>query len=162
MWGTGRRSGFHIGATLAGDGATAMSRMLEQRSLPRTEGVYGRLLQRMELALDRAERLPRRRLSAAGELEVTGLSPAEVSLVRAYLSHDVQWLRGWHAAAEELELLQRPPRAEALAERQGERPSRSRLGRTSLRCALCGAPHPGTGAGACPGCGSRLFRAAEA
>ena len=73
------------------------------------------------------------------------------------------WLRGWHAAAEELALIQRQPMRSAKS--AGGRP----LGRLkpmakrrqALCCALCGAPvswHRGQDAQACQACGSKLFR----
>ena len=63
--------------------------------------LYGRVLQRLTLALEEAERRTGDDTGAAAELEVGGLTPAEFDLIRAYLQQDSQWLSGWHAAAEE-------------------------------------------------------------
>ena len=68
------------------------------------DGVYERLLQRLDLALDEADSL--RGLSDVAsselELELRDLTAAELQLIRAYLERDMSWLRGWHAAAAEL------------------------------------------------------------
>lgn len=63
-----------------------------------------RLLQRLALALDEADTAERLRDEHPTELELRGLSEAEMGLIRAYLDQDLHWLRGWHAAAEELAL----------------------------------------------------------
>jgi hypothetical protein len=132
-------------------------------------GLYGRLLQRLALALDEAESVGRRSAEPTHELELSGLSPAELQLVRAYLNQDMSWLQGWHAAAQELALLEQqsaravkparssirplhkvPPRVNPLLKR-----------RQQLCCALCGTVAMwlrGEGVQACTACGSQLFR----
>ncbi|AHA23629.1 hypothetical protein CSB95_5659 [Pseudomonas aeruginosa] len=92
-----------------------------------------------------------------------GLSEAEMGLIRAYLDQDLHWLRGWHAAAEELALLERqpgrtprPPRPQPPAPRR-----HVSLKQRQLLCALCGAPvqwSKGHGVLPCGHCGSQLFR----
>lgn len=60
---------------------------------------YGRLLQRLTLALDDADSLARLSDKPSGDMEVRGLSVAELELIRAYLASDQDWLKGWHATA---------------------------------------------------------------
>src|SRR5690606_9447500 len=72
--------------------------------------LYGRVLQRLTVALEEAER----NANGAAELEVRGLTPAEFELIRAYLHQDAQWLSGWHAAAEEQAQLARQAARPAL------------------------------------------------
>ena len=73
------------------------------------ERLYERLLHRLALALDEADTAIRLRDEDPRELELKGLSPAELELIRAYLDNDLHWLRGWHAAAEELALIEQQP-----------------------------------------------------
>ena len=80
-----------------------------QRASVTGGGLYERLLQRLALALDEADTAERLRDEHPTELELRGLSEAEMGLIRAYLDQDLHWLRGWHAAAEELALLERQP-----------------------------------------------------
>ena len=137
--------------------------MADPRQTERGAGLYERLLQRLALALEEADTASRLHAEPMRELELDGLSPAELELIRAYLNRDLHWLRGWHAAAEELALIQRQPMRSAKS--AGGRP----LGRLkpmakrrqALCCALCGAPvswHQGQDAQACQACGSKLFR----
>ncbi|WP_017937502.1 hypothetical protein [Zestomonas thermotolerans] len=134
-------------------------------------GLYERLLQRLALALEEAEAAQKLGDERPGELELRGLSSAELALINAYLQHDVSWLSGWHAAAEELALIEhralRPLRPARNAARPGTlRPlsgkSAPQKRRRQLCCALCGTPvnwQPGVGIQGCETCGSQLFRA---
>src|SRR5690606_2809973 len=65
-------------------------------------GLYGRLLQRLALALEDARSNPGSSGQESLELDVQGVSDAELELIRAYREGDLQWLRGWQAAAHEL------------------------------------------------------------
>jgi ribosomal protein L37AE/L43A len=133
-------------------------------------GLYGRLLQRLAVALDGADSASRQTVEATHELELSGLSPAELQLVRAYLDQDMSWLQGWHAAAQELALLEQQSAKTAKSVRSSIRPLHRvppRVNpllkrRQQLCCALCGTaaiwPH-GQGVPACSACGSQLFRA---
>ncbi|MBM7061409.1 hypothetical protein JQX08_11905 [Pseudomonas sp. UL073] len=147
--------------------------MGELRRIEVEGGLYERLLQRLALALDEADTALRLRDESSGELELRGLSSAEVAFIHAYLDHDLNWLSGWHAAAEELELIERrrlrPPKAPL---RNGARPVLKPLGaakpllkrRRQLCCALCGTPanwQAGSGVQGCDVCGSQLFRASK-
>lgn len=141
--------------------------------LRRTEiggGLYERLLQRLALALDEADSLSRVSADPPRDLELHGLTSAELELIRAYLDRDLNWLRGWHAAAEELAQLERWPaqplkpwRSTQKAISKGHGKPRPPLKpRVQLCCALCGVAadlQSGKGAKACSVCGSQLFRA---
>ena len=145
--------------------------MVESRRTEVSEGLYGRLLQRLALALDEADSVSRKPAGSAHEheLELSGLSPAELQLVRAYLDQDLSWLQGWHAAAQELALLERQSVTVAKPGRNSVKPlsKTSRLNpllkrRQQLCCALCGTAADwlhGQGVQACGSCGSQLFRA---
>ena len=74
--------------------------MAELRRAEIEGGLYERLLQRLALALEEADTATRLRDAPPDELELRGLTPAELELIRAYLDRDLNWLRGWHAAAE--------------------------------------------------------------
>ncbi len=63
-------------------------------------GLYERLLRRVVLALDEADTAGWLRDEHPAELELKGLSLAELGLIRAYLKQDTSWLRGWQDAAE--------------------------------------------------------------
>ncbi|MFI8745117.1 hypothetical protein ACIGKL_08165 [Pseudomonas sp. NPDC077186] len=137
--------------------------MGELRQVERGGGLYERLLQRLALALEEAETASRLHAEPLRELELDGLSPAELELIRAYLNRDLHWLRGWHAAAEELALIQRQPLRVGKA--AGARPAAKAKPllkrRQALCCALCGTPvswQRGQDAQACQSCGSKLFR----
>lgn len=130
-------------------------------------GLYERLLQRLALALDEADTAERLRDECPVELELRGLSSAEMELIRAYLDQDVNWLRGWHAAAEELALLEKGPVRASRPSRHSTPPSRPRLvvHPQPLQCALCGTPvawSRNQGVLPCTACGSQLFRNAKA
>lgn len=130
-------------------------------------GLYERLLQRLALALDEADTAERLRDECPVELELRGLSSAEMELIRAYLDQDVNWLRGWHAAAQELALLERGPARASRPARHATPPSRPRLvvHQQPLQCALCGTPVAWSrnhGVLPCTSCGSQLFRNAKA
>lgn len=58
---------------------------------------YGRLLQRLTSALDEASSLARLSDEPSSDMEVRGLSAAELALIKAYLANDHDWLRGWRA-----------------------------------------------------------------
>ena len=129
------------------------------------DGLYGRLLGRLALALDAADSA-RLRLEGATELELSDLTPAELELIRAYLDQDLSWLRGWQAAAEELAHIERlPAKVEPLRKGLGKSMSKPKpllKRRQALLCALCGEAaqwHRGQGVRACGVCGSQLFRA---
>ncbi|MFT0621067.1 hypothetical protein [Ectopseudomonas guguanensis] len=137
--------------------------MVDARQAERGGGLYERLLQRLALALEEADTASRLHAAPLRELELDGLSPAELELIRAYLNRDLHWLRGWHAAAEELALIQRQPMRSAKA--AGGKPASKfkplMKRRQALCCALCGTPvswHRGQDAQACQACGSKLFR----
>lgn len=126
-------------------------------------GLYGRLLQRLAQALEEAESRARLYRRAPQELELRGLSGAELELIQAYREQDVQWLRGWHAAAEELALLEQADEASLSGGRRtpGGTMLKPLLRRQALRCALCGEPARrvrGSSVPPCAKCGSRLFR----
>lgn len=143
--------------------------------LRRTEasgGLYERLLQRLALALDEADSLSRVSADPPLELELRDLTSAELELIRAYLDRDLDWLRGWHAAAEELAALeQRPGRGLkigwSVSRSVDGRPSKAKpllRRRLQLCCALCNTLadwQPGRGVQACSACGSQLFRASN-
>ncbi len=131
--------------------------------------LYGRVLQRLTVALEEAERSAGGKPGGATELEVGGLTPAEFDLIRAYLQQDSQWLSGWHAAAEEQAQLDRqaarPALRNVLRHHSGKRCKQSPPAlQQSMTCALCGAAaHWPEGAGvvACSACGSQLLRARQ-
>jgi DNA-directed RNA polymerase subunit RPC12/RpoP len=131
--------------------------------------LYGRVLQRLTMALEEAERTADGKAGAMGELEVGGLTPAEFDLIRAYLQQDSQWLSGWHAAAEEQAQLvrqaTRPALRNVLRHHSSKRCKQSPPAlQQSMTCALCGASvHWPEGAGviACSACGSQLLRARQ-
>lgn len=135
-------------------------------------GLYERLLQRLALALDEADNLSRLSAKPPLELEVRDLTSAELELIRAYMDRDLDWLRGWHAAAEELALIEHWPARSAKLSRPPAKPPGKILGRykalpkrrMQLNCALCGAVvdwQAGRGVQACLVCGSQLFRASN-
>lgn len=126
-------------------------------------GFYGRLLQRLAQALEEAESRARLYRRSPQELELRGLSAAELELIRAYREQDVQWLRGWHAAAEELALLEQADETSLSGSRRtpGSAALKPLLRRQALRCALCGEPARrvrGSSVPPCAKCASRLFR----
>ncbi|AJE22669.1 hypothetical protein E0E54_11220 [Azotobacter chroococcum] len=125
-------------------------------------GLYRRLIERVACALAGAEGARCRGGPEPVVLELHDLSPAERALIRAWLRRDLQWLRGWQAAAEELALIERQERAHLFVPR--ERPAAPpRLRHAHLLCALCGRAVRWRRAGcvaACPVCASRLFRVA--
>lgn len=131
--------------------------------------LYGRVLQRVTLALEEAERMTAAGTVAETELEVGGLTPAEFEFICAYLQQDSQWLSGWHAAAEEQALLvrqaQRPALRSVVRQHSNKRGKQSLPAlQQSLTCALCGAGvnwPEGAGVAACSACGSQLLRARQ-
>lgn len=122
--------------------------------------LYERLIQRLALAIHEAEKARSQSPEEAGELELRGLSLAEMAWVQAYLAQDLQWLRGWHAAAEELALLERQG-GEADAPVAVEASERTSGASPVLFCACCGSPvrMSADRAPACPVCTSQVFRA---
>ncbi len=128
--------------------------------------LYGRVLQRLSVALAEVDRHHDDDASMT-ELELRGLSPAEVELIRAYLKRDSQWLSGWHAAAEEQALMARQVQRagfRVIGRRRAGRRSAEPALDPSLSCALCGSEvhwpeHPGVAV--CSACGSQLLRARQ-
>jgi len=147
--------------------------MAELRRKEEAGGLYERLLQRLALALEEADTATRLHAAPPDELELRGLTPAEMELIRAYLDRDLNWLRGWHAAAEELALIEQLPvragKAVGTAALQGVGKAAARSKpvlkkRRQLCCALCGAVaqvQRGEGVLPCTACGSKLFRAGQ-
>jgi len=134
-------------------------------------GLYERLLQRLAMALDEAENLSALSAQPPLELELRGLTAAEMELIRAYLDRDLGWLRGWHAAAQEMAQVEqlagsrkvgRPGRNATASLPRKVKPLLKR--RLQLHCALCGTLagwQSGRGIQACKACGSQLFRACK-
>lgn len=143
--------------------------MVERRGDSMGDGLYERLLQRLALALSEADSAARWHATPADELELRGLTPGELALIQAYLTDDMQWLRGWHAAAEELAHIEQAAACSARVPRQPFKIALKKKGkikpvlkrRHTLCCALCGVAcecRRGGGVLPCPACGSRLFR----
>ncbi|MGP0170780.1 hypothetical protein ACSVIJ_02760 [Pseudomonas sp. NCHU5208] len=136
--------------------------MGDARTRERGGDPYERLLQRLALALDEAETASTLRAERRDELELKGLSSAEMELVQAYLNRDMNWLRGWHAAAEQLALQHQPRRGSKPV--HGKAKPRLMIRRHLLYCALCGAGvswQRHRGVMACQACGSQLFRSGK-
>jgi len=134
-------------------------------------GLYERLLQRLAMALDEADSLSALSAQPPLELELRGLTAAEMELIRAYLNRDLDWLRGWHAAAQEMAQIEQLPSSRKIG-RSGHKPTAALPGkikpllkrRLQLCCALCGnlaGWQSGNGVQACKACGSQLFRASN-
>ena len=130
--------------------------------------LYGRVLQRLTLALEEAERTGNAAGDNGGELEVGGLTPAEFELIRAYLQQDARWLSGWHAAAEEQAQIVRQatrPTLRSLRQHPGKACKQAPLAlRQVLTCAICSATvswPEGAGPAASASCGSQLLRARQ-
>lgn len=132
-------------------------------------GLYERLLQRLAMALDEADSLSALTAQPPVELELRGLTAAEMELIRAYLNRDLDWLRGWHAAAQEMAQIEQLPSSRKVG-RCGYKATAALPGkvkpllkrRLQLCCALCGTVagwQSGNGVQACKACGSQLFRA---
>ncbi|XQE66575.1 hypothetical protein ACOAPY_18305 [Pseudomonas sp. P3C3] len=147
--------------------------MAESRRAELGGGLYERLLQRLALALQEADTATRLHQAPPDELELSGLTPAELELIRAYLDRDLHWLRGWHAAAEELALIEQLPAtaSKAVTKLPARAASKSLprgkpmiKKRQQLCCALCGTVaqvQRGEGVLPCSACGSKLFRAGQ-
>ena len=146
--------------------------MAELRRTEASAGLYERLLQRLSVALDEADNMSRLSAKTPNEVELRDLTAAELELIRAYLDHDLNWLRGWHAAAEELAVIERWPARAAKVNRVMLKPMAKPLSkvkplvkhRVQLCCALCGVVanwRPGQSVHACTSCGSQLFRARD-
>mgnify|MGYP000376040597 FL=1 len=146
--------------------------MAESRRAEVGGGLYERLLQRLALALQEANTATRLHQAPPDELELSGLTPAELELIRAYLDRDLNWLRGWHAAAEELALIEQLPAASKPVSKLPARAASKPLPRgkpmikkrQQLCCALCGTVarvQRGEGVLPCSACGSKLFRAGQ-
>ncbi|MGB4072286.1 hypothetical protein [Pseudomonas sp.] len=145
--------------------------MAELRRGASAGGLYERLLQRLAMALDEADSVSGLAAEPPLELELRGLTVAEMELIRAYLNRDLDWLRGWHAAAQEMAQIEQLSGArkvgrgahKASAALPGKvRPLLKR--RMQLCCALCGTQagwQSGHGMQACQACGSQLFRASN-
>ena len=146
--------------------------MAESRRAEVGGGLYDRLLQRLALALQEADTATRLHQAPPDELELSGLTPAELELIHAYLDRDLNWLRGWHAAAEELALIEQLPAASKPVSKLPARAASKPLPRgkpmikkrQQLCCALCGTVarvQRGEGVLPCSACGSKLFRAGQ-
>ncbi len=146
--------------------------MAELRRAEVGGGLYDRLLQRLALALQEADTATRLHQAPPDELELSGLTPAELELIRAYLDRDLNWLRGWHAAAEELALIEQLPAASKPVSKLPARAASKPVPRgkpmikkrQQLCCALCGTVarvQRGEGVLPCSACGSKLFRAGQ-
>ena len=146
--------------------------MAESRRAEVGGGLYERLLQRLALALQEADTATRLHQAPPDELELSGLTPAELELIHAYLDRDLNWLRGWHAAAEELALIEQLPAASKPVSKLPARAASKPLPRgkpmikkrQQLCCALCGTAaqvQRGEGVLPCSACGSKLFRAGQ-
>ena len=146
--------------------------MAELRRAEVGGGLYERLLQRLALALQEADTATRLHQAPPDELELSGLTPAELELIHAYLDRDLNWLRGWHAAAEELALIEQLPAATKPVTKLPARAASKPLPRgkpmikkrQQLCCALCGTVarvQRGEGVLPCSACGSKLFRAGQ-
>ena len=146
--------------------------MAELRRAEVGGGLYDRLLQRLALALQEADTATRLHQAPPDELELSGLTPAELELIHAYLDRDLNWLRGWHAAAEELALIEQLPAATKPVTKLPARAASKPLPRgkpmikkrQQLCCALCGTVarvQRGEGVLPCSACGSKLFRAGQ-
>ncbi|MBB3102528.1 hypothetical protein [Azomonas macrocytogenes] len=124
-------------------------------------GLYGHVLQQLSLALTQSERDGH--ANEEGELDVNGLSAAEIGLLQAYLRGDAQWLSGWHAAARQHALISRRLQdADAMLPPAPHRQQEPLLEQHILECALCGSPvdwPKESGEAICPTCGSQLLRA---
>lgn len=134
-------------------------------------GIYERLLQRLAMALDEADNLAALSAQAPLELELRGLTAAEMELIFAYLDRDLDWLRGWHAAEQEMAQIARLPSPRKVG-RFGRKPIAALPGkvkpllkrRLQLCCALCGTVAGwqfSNGVQVCKACGSQLFRASN-
>lgn len=145
--------------------------MAELRRGAAAGGLYERLLQRLAMALDEADSLSELSEQAPLELELRGLTTAEMELIRAYLDRDLDWLRGWHAAAQELAQIEQLSNTSKVG-RAGHKATAALPGkvrpllqrRLQLCCALCGTlagGQSGNGVQACKACGSQLFRASN-
>ncbi|MFC3608650.1 hypothetical protein [Stutzerimonas tarimensis] len=123
------------------------------------ENLYERVLERVALALAQAD--------GRVELDVHGLTPAELALIQAYLSQDAQWLSGWHAAAREHALMNRQSLRASVRPGGPLRRSprlRGKAAAMQLDCALCGCEvrlPDHAGVASCPSCGSELMRARQ-
>ncbi len=135
--------------------------MAELRQAKARGGPYERLLQHLALALEEAESAACLQQAVPVELELRDLTLAELELIRAYLNCDLNWLRGWHAAAEEMALIEQPGAAQGKAlPARGKSASKKRQ---PLCCALCGTVVSVRRSEVlpCPACGSRLFRVGQ-
>ena len=144
--------------------------MGESRRAGTGGGLYERLLQRLALALEEADSLSDLATGPPQELELRDLTAAEMELIRAYLNRDLDWLRGWHAAAQEMAQIEQMqvrrkvarPMQKVVSALPSPKPQLRRQPR--LCCALCGtlaSGQLGHGVQACRTCGSQLFRASN-
>ena len=119
--------------------------------------LYDRLLHRLAVALEQAD--GQAVVDETHEVELKNLTHAEVELIKAYLQRDVRWLQGWHAAAEELALLDKQDDRSGAA--LGAASQAAAPHRPALCCALCATPllwSDGQAPTACPNCGAQLYR----
>ncbi|MCJ8170665.1 hypothetical protein [Atopomonas sediminilitoris] len=120
------------------------------------DGLYERLLERVVHALEDADEHSAEGGAAPAEVDLEGLSEEEVAWLRAFVQRDLQWLRGWHAAARRMRSL-------TLCQ-QSEPPATLNDEPCGLVCALCQTSliqQPRKGVQPCPNCGSSLFRAIQ-
>ena len=60
---------------------------------------YAQLLLRLSVALAEADSVAHLGDEPPGEMDVRGLSAAELALITAYLARNQDWLKDWHATA---------------------------------------------------------------
>ena len=131
---------------------------LSARTAPSSD-LYDRLLQRLAVALEQVDE--QSLLNEAHEVELKELSHAEMELIKAYLQRDVRWLQGWHAAAEELALLEKQDAAYGASVADPALSKAPPSNAPALCCALCATPllwTQGQEPSACPNCGAQLYR----
>lgn len=119
--------------------------------------LYDRLLHRLAVALEQADE--QTLMDESHEIELKNLTHAEMELIKAYLQRDVRWLQGWHAAAEELALLDKQNSGSGAA--LGVPSQAAAPHGPALCCALCATPllwSDGQTPAACPNCGAQLYR----
>lgn len=111
----------------------------EQRAYDRLLGELSRVIDSAEVSAALGGTLP-------DELELRGLQPSDVTLIKAYLAGDKRWLSDWLDAVATAST-QQPPAPELPSENE-------------LVCAQCGSPtlwRAGVTVDPCISCNSRLF-----
>lgn len=124
--------------------------MVKPESQPSSALLYERLIRSIEQALEQLDDNKKTQ-----EVTVRDLTQGQLALISAYRSKDVSWLRGWHAALEEVRV--HPEQIKTpLSQAVSNAPS------ISVCCALCGANvrlSAGEPLPACEACGARIYRA---